>query len=484
MNDPGEEAESSWFEIAGRVGELLPPTCLDVTAVNFLESQSAEHPWLLACSGGADSVLLTLLLFAHFPERRESLTLAHFNHALRGKDSGTDEAFVHQLAAGLRLNFVTAIGSGEIRDEASLHEARLDFLRQTASDCNAKVILQGHQRDDVAETLLWRLARGAGLAGLAAPRPVRHAGEVTFVRPLLSVSREDVRRLLKEAEGSWREDASNASREYFRNRLRAGTMCAWREDADRDVISGAARSRQLLEEADDALEDWAKEVLAKNRIGEEVNVVALTQVPKAVRRKVVARWLNELVPGCFPDAKNLDQLLATFDSRSSFKVSLTTNVWVKTDGEKLRISGEHAETPTPPWQTVALPAGGRLFLPEGGSLARQSETPSPECLSAVIAGKSNPNQEAFLSAEAIPEGKLTVRKRCPGDRFHPLGAPGQRKLKKIFIDHKVPLWLRDALPVVVSSEGTILWIPGLPPAEQAKVKATSEQVIRLTYVAS
>ena len=155
---------------------------------------------------------------------------------------------------------------------------------------------------------------------------------------------------------------------------------------------------------------------------------------------------------------------------------------METDGEKLCISGEHAATP--PWQTVVLPAGGRLFLPEGGCLARQSETPSPECLSAVIVGKSNPTQEAFLSAAAIPEGKLTVRRRCPGDRFHPLGAPGQRKLKKIFIDHKIPVRLRDALPVVLSSGGTILWIPGFPPAEQARVKAASEQVIRLTYVAS
>ena len=125
-----------------------------------------------------------------------------------------------------------------------------------------------------------------------------------------------------------------------------------------------------------------------------------------------------------------------------------------------------------------------MFLPEGGCLARPAKNPSPECLSAVIAGKTNPNEEAFLSSEAIPEGKLTVRKRCPGDRFHPLGAPGQRKLKEIFIDQKIPSRLRDALPVVLSSKGTILWVPGFPPAEQAKVKAASERVIRLTYMVS
>ena len=162
MKGLGEETNTSWTEIARRVGGHLPLKILDAEAVSFLQDSKENVSWLLTCSGGADSVMLLLLTFIHFPECREFMTVVHFNHDLRGEDSRADEAFVRRLANALGLQFLHGEGSGEVSDEAGLRKERLAFLGRVSKDCDAKVILQGHQRDDVAETLLWRLARGAG----------------------------------------------------------------------------------------------------------------------------------------------------------------------------------------------------------------------------------------------------------------------------------------------------------------------------------
>jgi tRNA(Ile)-lysidine synthase len=106
---------------------------------------------------------------------------------------------------------------------------------------------------------------------------------------------------------------------------------------------------------------------------------------------------------------------------------------------------------------------------------------SPECFASVATGQVEPCEQAFLAEAAVSATKLFVRKRQPGDRLHHLGAPGERKLKDIFIDKKVPPPLRDKLPVIVSESDDILWVPGLPPVEKAKLVESSGRVIRLTY---
>jgi tRNA(Ile)-lysidine synthase len=368
---------------------------------------------------------------------------------------------------------------GTTGDEASLREERLAFLSQITTGHKAAILLQGHQRDDISETFLWRLARGAGLAGLAAPRPVRRSGNMVFVRPLLTISREEVRRILRSVGATWREDDSNTSPIYLRNRLRMGTMEAWCKDADREVGAGTVRSRRLLEEADDALEQWTNEAWAECFEGNLLKVNGLTLVPKAVRRKLIARWLHETSPGCFLESTNLDHLLDALEQGERFKTNVSSNLWIETDCKHLRL---FEEPPSPrAWSSVAFPEKVRLFLPEGGSLIWQAESLSPECFVSVADGQVEPGEQAFLAEESVSAAKLFVRKRQPGDRFHHLGAPGERKLKDVLIDKKIPTSLRDILPVIVSETDEILWVPGLPPAEKAKLIESSGRVIRLTY---
>ena len=472
----GEISKISWGDCVLRAGEQLSIQSLDGKATGFLKDAPLGSPWILACSGGADSVLLLLLALCHYPERRQSFVLVHFNHALREEESEADEDFVRFLGNEFDLEFVVGHGKSVADDESSLRNERLAFLRQVAEERSATVVLQGHQEDDVVETLLWRLARGAGLPGLSAPRPVRLAGEFAFVRPLLTVSRKKVRRILTEVGAFWREDESNSSLQYLRNRLRAQTIPRWIEDLGREVSSSAGRSRRLLEEADEALEQWAQRVFRECLQGEELEIAGLGCIPRAVTRKVLALWMNEIVPGRFPDANSLDHLLANLSASETHKVSLSDCEWLESDGTKMRIL--RANDYRYIWAKVRLQEGCHMFFPDGGSLLLQNHDSG---LDKILGGEIDQNHEAFLSLDDLKSEKLFARKREPGDRFHPLGSPGERKLKDIFIDAKVPLQVRDGLPLVLDSEGEILWVPGFAPSEKAKVKADSARVIRLTY---
>jgi len=143
----------------------------------------------------------------------------------------------------------------------------------------------------VAETMLMRLSRGAGTTGLAAPRPVQDWGrEGRRLRPLLGVSREELRAALSEAKGRWREDDSNVQGEYFRNRVRRAVVPAWGEAAGRNAVQGAALSRRLLAEDDAALEAWLDELAPFDSDG-SLNLNVLDSRPVGVWRRALQRWL-------------------------------------------------------------------------------------------------------------------------------------------------------------------------------------------------
>ncbi len=162
----------------------------------------------------------------------------------------------------------------------------MEFFR-----AHARVIWLGHHQDDIAETMLMRLARGSGTAGLAAPRPVqRFAGGHVHVRPLLALKKAEVLSALRACGLAWREDSTNPNTAHFRNRVRSQVVPIWTEAAQRDAVAGAARSRSLLEEDDMALEAWvatlgcldAQRGLVLERIAGR---------PRAVVRRALHHWM-------------------------------------------------------------------------------------------------------------------------------------------------------------------------------------------------
>jgi len=284
---------SSWPRVAERLAKLVP---IDRLEPEVVQAAAAGRParWVVAVSGGADSVALILLVWAHWPKQRGKLVAAHFNHRLRGAASAGDARFCAMVAKGLDIVFETAAWTDrpESVSEADARAARNRFLSQVRRKYLSASIWTGHQQDDVAETMLMRLSRGAGTTGLSAPRPVQDWGrEGRRLRPLLGVSREELREALTEAKGRWREDGSNVQGEYFRNRVRRAVVPAWVEAAGRDAVQGAAWSRRLLAEDDAALEAWLDELAPVDCDG-SLNLNVLKSRPVGVWRRALQRWLR------------------------------------------------------------------------------------------------------------------------------------------------------------------------------------------------
>ncbi len=283
-----------WPRAAAQLAATFPRGRLHPAVRSWAEKSPGRVAWGVAFSGGADSLALLLLLWTHWPERRRQLRVLHFNHRLRGRASDADQKFCAKVCTALGLKFRQGswkkprrVRSGRAVSEAEARDARLAFFAT-----QTRIVWFGHQQDDIAETMFMRLARGSGSAGLGAPRPVQGLprGRV-HLRPLLTVKKAEIETALRAAKAPWRNDATNARDDFFRNRIRAAVIPAWRRAAQRDALAGAALTRELLEEDDAALEARVEELgaLASDH---SLDLKKISGQPRAIVRRALRRWLQ------------------------------------------------------------------------------------------------------------------------------------------------------------------------------------------------
>ncbi|NBX60745.1 MAG: tRNA(Ile)-lysidine synthetase, partial [Opitutaceae bacterium] len=188
----------------------------------------------------------------------------------------------------------------------------------------SRALWLAHQQDDIAESILMRLARGSGTGGLAAPRPVQPTGDGRqHVRPLLTLKKTELLSVLSQAGVKWREDASNAGRDYFRNRIRHDVLPAWSQAAERDALAGAALARERLEEDDVALESWV-ESLAALGPDRQLSLRVLAGLPRAIVRRALHRWLLAQKRPADLSRQGFEGLLAAVERGQPTRFSLGT----------------------------------------------------------------------------------------------------------------------------------------------------------------
>jgi tRNA(Ile)-lysidine synthase len=291
------------------------------------ESKRGGRPsrWALAFSGGADSLALLLLFWAEGPGRwGRDFVVLHFNHRLRGKAAEADEKFCRDVCAALGVKLVVGRWNAAPRrgaSEAEARAARLDFLHREMKRRRSRLLWFAHQQDDIAESMLMRLARGSGAGGLAAPRPVQaFADGRLHLRPMLTLKKAAITAALRNAGAIWREDATNSTGDFHRNRIRQAVVPAWIKAAGRDAQAGAALSRDLLEEDDAALEQWAdKSGLLKRGV---LDVGSGKRFPRAVLRRVLHRWLLAVRPETDLSRQGFGLLLAAIERGKDTRFSL------------------------------------------------------------------------------------------------------------------------------------------------------------------
>ncbi|MBA4137466.1 MAG: tRNA lysidine(34) synthetase TilS [Opitutus sp.] len=282
--------------------------------------------WALAFSGGADSLALLLLLWAEGPGcwGRDFVVL-HFNHRLRGRAANDDEKFCAQVCSALDLKFVAG-GWREARSEASEAEARAArhaFFAREMRRRKLNLLWLAHQQDDIAETMLMRLARGSGTSGLAAPRPVqKQADGRLHLRPLLTLKKAEILAALQAAGAPWREDASNATDRFLRNRVRRSIVPALARATGRDTVAAMALSRDRLQEDDEALEAWLDELVPLDARRRTLDLSALAGKPRALWRRALHRWLRATGVETGLARAGFEQLLAAVGRGTDTRFSL------------------------------------------------------------------------------------------------------------------------------------------------------------------
>jgi tRNA(Ile)-lysidine synthase len=333
-----------WPGAAARVARLIPRDRLHKAALDWADARPGAEGWAVALSGGADSVGLLLLLWAHWPGRRARLRAFHFDHRLRGAESAADARFCARLCAALGVKLVSGRwkAAPKSRSEANARSARFAFIDREMARRRMRVLWLGHQQDDIAETMMMRLARGSGAAGLAAPRAIHAiaagragAGLRFHVRPLLGLKKSEIARALRLAGASWREDSSNAKGAHFRNRLRLDVIPRWVRAAQRDALSGAALSRELLEEDDRALEAWVDALCLAGADG-SMSVRKLAGRPRAVVRRALHRWLLSQPRAGELSRQGFDALLRAVERGAPVRHSLGTEGFAAIRGGRLR----------------------------------------------------------------------------------------------------------------------------------------------------
>ncbi|HWL15185.1 MAG TPA: tRNA lysidine(34) synthetase TilS [Opitutus sp.] len=291
--------ENKWTRAALKLGTAIPRERLQTDVVRWADASRSRRPWAVALSGGADSVALLLLLWAHWPRERARLIALHFDHRLRAAASTADAAFCRRVSKALGIRFRGGRWAEARNDatEAEARAARFAFFRREMSAFGATALWLGQQKDDVVETMLMRLARGSGTGGLAAPRPVQTIGaHRVHLRPLLSLEKREIEAALRSNGIGWRQDATNESGKYLRNRMRLDVVPRWRAaNGDRDALAGAALSRELLEEDDAALNAWVAELAPLDARG-ALRLSRIRGKPRAVVRRAVHLWLGRNFP--------------------------------------------------------------------------------------------------------------------------------------------------------------------------------------------
>jgi len=324
-------SRNRWSRVAERLGERIPRDRLEPQVVAAAD-RSGKRPWVVAVSGGADSTALALLVWAHWPEHRDQLVFAHFNHRLRGRASGDDARFCRALAKALGVTFETASWAAPPSDpsEDAARTARHEFLASVRRRHRAMLIWTGHHLDDAAETVLMRLGRGSGTAGLAAPRAVQtHGnGNVRRLRPLLGLRAVEIRACLRTAGGRWREDGSNRTDRYLRNRLRSRLIPPWEKLMGRDAVAGLGLSRSLLEEDDRALEHWLAELVPIDDRG-RLSLRKLEGKPTALWRRALRLWLGQQKDGGDLSRRGFEQLMGLAQRGATSRFSLGQSGFVR-----------------------------------------------------------------------------------------------------------------------------------------------------------
>lgn len=454
----------------------MPPVSLEDKVFQLITRDRLAGPGdrvLAAISGGADSTALLAVLHRLQDRLGIELSALHIHHRLRGAEADADAGFCRNLAGRLGVPYHQEDLSGMVPPAANreewMRERRWLLFRQYRHRGFGRIAL-GHQRDDQAETLLLRLFRGAGLTGLGG---MRSRGPAGFIRPLLTVGRQEILQFLQQAEITYREDGSNRDLQYRRNRIRHRILPFLQQELEFDLRPLLARTAVVLQSDRRALEERTRRLA--DRLVEAWPEGLIFRL--AGFRAISPRWrqplLRELLRRGRGDLRRLEAChigqILDFLKRAAGgrQLELPSETRVEVSCGWCRIGP--ARPRREPFDLI-LPVPGEIEIPGRRQRVSVSGPWPPDGVPASERLQLRPDraeeggpwwrgplrQDVWLP---WPGGGLRMRSLRPGDRV--AGPGGSKKVKKLFLERRIPVFARPQYYALVNPEDEVLWIPGL-----------------------
>ncbi|WP_165613577.1 tRNA lysidine(34) synthetase TilS [Desulfotruncus arcticus] len=444
---------------------------------------TAGETIVVGVSGGADSVSLLHILYMLKDELKIKLVVAHLNHRFRGAEADADAKFVSELAERWHLEAYVESrdvpaykNTRGVSAQVAAREVRYNFLSEVATKTGAARVALGHHADDQTETILLHFIRGTGTRGLRGMLPVR---DNFFIRPLLTIRRKEIESYCKQHGLAYRHDASNDKSKYLRNRLRLELVPLLESQYNPNLIQAINRLGEIIREEDEYLDQQAGKAYRQAKLASGGGTVRLDRdrllaIPLALRNRVIRMaWFEICGDSDDLEYKHINKVLEIIKGGGGYRqIALPRGVTCVKNYNLVEFTINHAKEAIPFYQyLINIP--GITPIPEvgmsvGAQLLAREDVPE-------LSGAEP--WEAFLDYDSLSM-PLVVRRRLNGDRFMPLGLDGTIKLKKFFIDNKIPVNIRNYIPLVVSG-ADIVWVAGQRPGDKWKVTDETITVLRL-----
>jgi len=449
-------------DVSGRIRELVRECCGDHPAPGLV----------VALSGGPDSVALLLAAKTWSLETGSALAAAHFNYGLRPGDADRDAAFCRDLCTKMEIELFesaedprpVARTRGLGLEEAARHLRRRFFRKILGENDHLHCVATGHHRDDQVETVLMRLFRGTGPAGLRGILPVSG----TFIHPCLHLGRADIVAFLEECGQPWRTDGSNLDGDNVRARIRRELLPLARGIFGSGSEIVPARLAELLQQDMELLEGFTRTALIETRSQggpDQLSISRLLALDEGLAARVLRLWLDEEQPSGL-ERVHVDAALTWLrNGQSGSGLDFPDGQRLIREFDNLRRVATAASRP--PLRTAAdyrILVSGEAADPVG------------------VKGVGEPADEStwrLTCPASCLKGNLRVRHPGPGDRFQPLGLEGSKKMSDLLREQRIPRQDRPGILVVTDEEG-ILWVVGLARAERTRLLPSTEQTVTIS----
>jgi tRNA(Ile)-lysidine synthase len=432
---------------------------------------------LVGFSGGPDSACLLCLLHALKEKYQIQIRSLYVNHNLRPKEIPAEMEFCRKFSEGLGIPFmvksIDVISFGKehrLNRQEAARELRYRAFETAAAEIGANRVALAHNADDQAETLLMRLVRGAGPAGLSGI-PMKRGN---IIRPLLEIGRKEIERFLEIRNIVPITDSSNLKEDYFRNMIRLRLMPELKQ-ANPNLLQSLGHTMEILREEERyfgilVTKTLMKLISRKSQRRIELFLSPLEAMEKVILRRVLRRAVSDTEGLRGIGFLHIEDIMALVkDGKNGDRLVLPRNIRVIREYALLVITSESPVRIAE--YTLDLP--GRAVIVNARHVVTAAEEEKSEQFGD---GKSS----VLLDAGKM-RFPLTVRPRRPGDYFYPMGFGRNKKLQDFFVDLKVPRDERDSIPVVASGDD-IVWVAGYRADERFKVTEQTKKFVRLGIV--